>query len=75
MGVLAVTALQHGDVWLGLVGEDRLASVAVMIGERQPGAGCGRSRRTISRVPLGQEDRSIMSVISATSPFLRSAPS
>jgi hypothetical protein len=30
-----VTALQHGDVGVGLVGQDRLESVSVVIGERQ----------------------------------------
>src|ERR1035437_8778416 len=37
--VLAVTALQHRDVRVGLVGEDRLEAVAVMVGERQLRAG------------------------------------
>jgi hypothetical protein len=37
--VLAVAALQDGDVLVGLVGEDRLDAVAVVVGERQLRAG------------------------------------
>jgi hypothetical protein len=67
--VLAVAALRDGDVLIGLVGEDRLEAVAVVVGERQLAPGCGRSRRTISLERSGQEDRSTLSVISATCPF------
>src|ERR1019366_9770060 len=38
-GALAVTTLEHGDVLVGLVGEDRLEAVAVVVGERQLRAG------------------------------------
>ena len=38
-GALAVTALEDGDVLVGLVGEDRLEAVAVVVGERQLRAG------------------------------------
>jgi hypothetical protein len=34
-----VTALEHGDVLVGLVGEDRLEAVAVVVGEAQLRAG------------------------------------
>ena len=34
-----MTALQHGDVGVGLVGEDRLEAVTVVVGERQLRAG------------------------------------
>jgi len=34
-----MTALQDGDVRVGLVGQDRLEAVPVMVGERQLGAG------------------------------------
>jgi hypothetical protein len=37
--VLAVTALEHGDALVGLVGEDRLEAVAVVFGERQMRSG------------------------------------
>ena len=35
VGVLAVAALEHGDVLVGLVGQDRLEAVAVVVGEAQ----------------------------------------
>ena len=38
-GALAVTALEDGDVGVGLVGQDRLEAVPVVIGERQLRAG------------------------------------
>src|ERR1019366_9447855 len=38
-GVLAVAALEHGDVLVGLVGEVRLEAVAVVVGKRQLRAG------------------------------------
>jgi hypothetical protein len=38
-GALAVTALDHGDLLIALVGEDRLEAVAVVIGEAQLRAG------------------------------------
>ena len=69
VGVLAVAALHDGDLRVGLVGEDRLEAVAVVVGERRVPPGWGRSRRTISRQPAGQADRSTMSVISETSPL------
>jgi hypothetical protein len=75
VGVLTVAALDDRDVLIVLVGEDRLEAVAVVVGERQLRAGCGRSRPTISLDPSGQEDRSTRSVISATSPLARSLPS
>ena len=39
--VLAVAALEHRDVLVGLVGEDRLEAVPVVVGERQLRAGMG----------------------------------
>src|SRR5207248_8327971 len=36
---LAVATLEHGDVLVGLVGEDRLEAVAVVVGEAQLRAG------------------------------------
>ena len=39
MRVLAVTALDDGDVLVGLVGQDRLEAIAIMVGERQLRAG------------------------------------
>jgi hypothetical protein len=39
MGVLAVAALDLGEVGVGLVGEDGLEAVAVMVGERELRAG------------------------------------
>jgi hypothetical protein len=41
-GALAVTSLQDGDVGIGLVGQDRLEAVSVVVGERQLRAGVGR---------------------------------
>ena len=72
---LTVTALQNGDVGVELVGEDRLEAVSVVVGERQLRAVCARSRRTITRAPVGQNDSSTRSVISTTCPFSRSDPS
>jgi hypothetical protein len=40
-GALAMPALDLGDVLVGLVGEDRLEAVAVVVGERQLRAGVG----------------------------------
>jgi hypothetical protein len=74
-GVLAVAALEHRDVLVAPVSEDRLEAVAVVVGEGELRAGCGRSRRTISRDPSGQLERSTRSVISETCPFSRAEPS
>ena len=71
--VLAVAALDDGDVLVGLVGEDRLEAVAVVVGERQLRAGVrALAAHDQPASPRGQADRSTLSVISATSPFSRS---
>ena len=75
MRVLAVAALKDGDVRVGLVGEDRLEAIPVVVEKDSCAPGCGRSRRTISLEPSGQADRQTLPVISQTSPFLRSEPS
>ena len=74
-GALTVTALQDGDLGVGLVGQDRLEAVSVVVGERQLRAGMRRFRRTITREPVGQDHSSTRSVISTTCPFSRSDPS
>jgi len=38
-GALAVAAFEHGDVLVGLVGEDRLEAESVVVGERELRAG------------------------------------
>jgi hypothetical protein len=60
----AVIAFQDSDR-AGLVGEDCLEAMPVVIGERQLRAGCARSRLTITREPSGQLLRSSWPVISA----------
>jgi hypothetical protein len=74
-GVLAVAALHDRDLGVGLVDQDRLEAVAVVVCERQLRAGVGHSRRRITRDPADQLERSRWSVISTTRPFLRSLPS
>jgi hypothetical protein len=69
-----VAALDHSDVQVVLVGEDRLEAITVVSVKVTCAPRRGRSRRTISRDPSGHEDRSMRSVISATSPFSRSDP-
>jgi len=73
-GAPAVITLELGDR-AGLVGEDRLEAITVVVGEGELRAGCARSRRTMTRVPCGQRARSRCSVISQTSPFERACPS
>ena len=74
-GALAVTALEHGDVRVGLVGQDRLEAVSVVVGERQLRAGVRTLPANDQPEPSGQVQRSRRSVISATWPFSRSDPS
>ena len=64
--VLAMENFELGDVGVGLVGDEALEAMPVEIGERQLGAGCGRSRRQISRVRSGQSGRLTLPVSSVT---------
>ena len=62
---LAVATLEDGDVGVGLVGEDRLEAVPVVVGERQLRAGVRDARGGRSPAnPSGQAQRSTRSVIS-----------
>ena len=70
----AVVALEFGDR-AGLVGEDRLEAVPVVVGEGQLRAGVRAFALTITRVRCGQLDRSRWSVISQTCPLGRACPS
>ena len=52
MCALAVAALEDLDIGIGLVGEDDLEAMPVVVGVNESCApGCARSRRTISRDP------------------------
>ena len=73
--VLAVATLDVGDVLVGLVGQDRLEAVAVMVGERELRAGVRALAPDDQPDPVAQADRSTVSVIPATSPLSRMVPS
>jgi hypothetical protein len=71
---LAVAALEHGDLSIVLVGEDRLEAVAVVVVRRPLRAGVwslGSHDQPEALGPGGQIDAV---VISQTSPFSRSEP-
>jgi len=70
-GASAVATLKDGDVAGGLVAEDRLEAIAVMVGEGELRAGVRRSRLMITREPCGQVARSRCWVISVTCPLGR----
>jgi len=53
LAVAAVAQLEQGAV-TGGVGEGDLVTEPVVVPQTQLGAGCGRSRRTIARVPVSQ---------------------
>jgi hypothetical protein len=58
-GALTVAQLQPGQVGLGLVGEEHLEAVAVVVGEAQLGAGMGvlaSADRPRARWPVAQVD-------------------
>jgi hypothetical protein len=74
-GALAVTTLQDCDVRVGLIGQDRLEAVPSWSVNESCAPGCGRSRRTITREPAGQEPGSTRSVSSTTCPLQRADPS
>lgn len=73
--VRAVAGLERGYVASVLVGDQALEAVALVIGEGELRAGCGRSRRQISRVPAGHSGNETTSVSSATQAPSRSSPS
>jgi hypothetical protein len=74
-GALTLSALEGRDLPVGLVGQDRLEAVAIVIGERQLRAGVWTLRPDDTREAVGHEARSSRSVISTTQPFSRSLSS
>ena len=74
-GALTVTALQDGDLGVGLVVRIAWKRYPSWSVNDSCAPGCGRSRRTITLAPVGQGDSSTRSVISTTCPFSRSDPS
>jgi len=81
-GALAVAALDDGDVAVGLVGEDRLEAVAVVVGEGQLGAGMwalaahdhSRARRPAGEVQRAGELGDVAVVALAAVVVSRRAP-
>jgi hypothetical protein len=71
---LAVPQLQPGDVGIGLVGEEDLEAVPVVVAEAQLGAGVGVLSSADRPVPAGQVCRSIQPVSSQTSALGRTWP-
>jgi hypothetical protein len=72
---LALAALEDLNVGAGLVGQDRLEAMAVVAVNESCAPGCARSRRMITRDPVGHVVRSRDVVISAICPFSRGVPS
>ena len=65
-GPAAVPQFQVGELAFPRVGGEGGEPVPVDVGEPQLRPGCGRSLRTMTRIPAGQDDRSSISVMSAT---------
>ena len=62
----AVPQFQVRELAFPGVGGERGEPVPVEVGDRSCAPGCGRSLRTMTRIPAGQEDRSSRPVMSAT---------
>ncbi len=75
-GVGTVACFEERHLSGARVGDEGLVAPAVgLLEQRELSAGVGRSRRTMTRIPSGQADRSRSPVSSATSPPARMPPS
>jgi hypothetical protein len=65
-GPVTVPQFQVRELAFPRVGGERGEPVPVEVGEPELRPGCGRSLRTMTRIPAGQEERSSIPVTSAT---------
>jgi hypothetical protein len=74
-GPAAVPQFQVGELAFLRVGGEGGEPVPIEVGEPQLHTGCGRSLRTMTRIPAGQPDRLTSPVMSATHAPSRTWPS